>query len=224
MTAEAELTRSLGIRFIDARLLVSEAKLAEGIVGYATKDQIPLIVERAADLFDAKSDEEKAQMRQMHDDLESVKTSRHSSASRGRLEDDASIATVDSTNSFSSMRNSSGLFRKVVSLGGIGRSNNSMNTLQKNALTKVPMRNAVFSDNSMSPAQENPLLKKVGSAGLISKGMRLRSAGLVSTIDKRNRMARIDRLGSILDIQLPSNGNLGDALECIKSGRDWGEA
>ncbi len=224
MTAEAEITRSLGIRFIDARLLASEAKLAEGIVGYATKEQIPTIVERAAEIFEGKPDEEKAKMRQMNEDLECVKSSRHSSASRGKVDDDGSIATVDSTNSFSNTRKSSGFFRKVVSMGGMRKSNNSMNALQKNALTKVPTKNAVFNNSSVGRPQDNPLLKKVSSTGVISKGSGVRSPGMVSAVENRKRMARIDRLGSILDIHVPCAEGMVSSLECIKSGRDWIEA
>lgn len=230
MTAEAEITRALGIRFIDARLLASEAKLAENIVGYATQEQIPIIVNKAVEIFESKSDEEKAKMRQLNDDLESIKSSRHSCASRGRnTDDDTSIATADSTNSFSSLRNSSGLFRKVVSLGGMRRSTNSMNGLQKNALTKVPMTNATFNKAQVLPAPDNPLLKHVSSTGVIPrKGLHAtsqsRSPTMPSSIDKRNRIARVDRLGSILDIQVPSNRRFKKELDCINSGRDWIEA
>lgn len=224
MTAEAEITRALGIRFIDARLLASEAKLAESIVGYATPEQIPIIVNKATEIFHGKSEEEKATMRRLNDDLESIKSSRHSCASRGRTDDDASITTVDSTNSFSSLRNSSGLFRKVVSFGGMRK--NSMNALQKNVLTKVPMTNATFTKAQELSPPENPLLKRVSSTGVIprhtsSKG---RSPTLPSSLEKRNRMARVDRLGSILDIKVPTSGCLSTDLECIRSGRDWIEA
>lgn len=240
MTAEAEITRALGIRFIDARLLASEAKLAESIVGYATQEQIPIIVNKAAEIFHSKPEEEKAMMRQLNDDLESIKCSRHSCASRGRIDDDASIATVDSTNSFSSLRNTSGLFRKVVSFGGMRKSTNSMNSLLKNALAKAPMTNATFSKAQVLPAPDNPLLKSVSSTSAIPlKGThaksQVRSPTLPSCVEKRNRIARVDRLRSIMDIQVPSNRvlhkdivpskrRLNRDLACINSGRDWIEA
>ena len=80
MTVEANLTRELGIRFIDARKLATEARLAEGIEGYPTKEESVRVCRRAFELFDSKSEEEKASLLKLNDDLESIKSSHHSRA------------------------------------------------------------------------------------------------------------------------------------------------
>lgn len=231
MTVEAEITRSLGIRFIDARILASEAKLAQGIVGYASKEQLPSLVSKAAQIFESKPEEEKETMRKLNDDLESIKSSHHSRASlRPERDDDStlegSVHTSGSTTSFSSIRgmarrNSSGVFRKVVSLG----------MLRKNQLPKAAsaMKNATFSSMSTScPKKENPLLHKVHSTGgmvsLSSKTGMLSSSnnGGMAAVEKRNRMARVDRLGEILDISIQVSKANKQPLECIKSGTGLG--
>lgn len=240
MTVEAEITRRLGIRFIDARTLASEAKLSTGVSGYATKDQVPFLVARAVEIFEAKSDYEKEEMRKLNDDLESVKASHHSRSKRMDGDDGSSIHTVDSTASFTSMRSESGFFRKVVSMGAMRRKNSladkgpMKNATFGTAAKVVPTKNASFGAAG-SPIQENPLLKKVSSMGGLPPArstMRRNNSprtviiedktGDLSSADKRNRISRVDRLGAILDIQVPHVPKQG--LECITSGRDWDES
>ena len=220
MTVEADITRKLGIRFIDARALASEAKLARGVTGYATREQVPMLIAKAVQLFQAKSEDEQDEMRRLNEDLESVKDSQHSRSKR--LDDDSgSLHTVDSSASFFSMRrnNDSGFFRKVVSMGTMRNKVNLVSSTKGGG----PMKNATFANNTAgglflsAPAHENPLLKKVSSTGIISRNVTRKNSPrtvvlmenhkcslLSSSGDaKRNRGARVDRLGAILDIPVP---------------------
>jgi len=222
MSVEAEITRQLGITFIDARALGSEAKILEGVEGYATRAQIPQLVARATELFYAKSESEQMEWKQRNEDLESAKSSQHSRHRRDG-DDNSSIQSVESNASLSSNhRNNSGVFRKVVSLSAMRR---------KNAVVaQTPMRNAAFgaSNATFGKAQpmqpkENPLLKRVTSTGGITKNsMKSTRVAASKNFGKKNAMSRIDHLGGILDIQIPNRKS--QPLEAIPSGRDWGEA
>ena len=85
MTVEAILTRELKIRFIDARALVTEAKLILGITGYAQKEQENELIAEAIKVFQAKPKAEQASLQQANDDLESIKSSHHSQGGRDDL-------------------------------------------------------------------------------------------------------------------------------------------
>ena len=78
---EGQLSRQLDIRFIDARELVNEAKLALGITGYASKDQQPLVMQHAQSMFESFPKMEQEKMHQMNGNLMIYKTIQHSQSS-----------------------------------------------------------------------------------------------------------------------------------------------
>ena len=78
---EGHLSRQLDIRFIDARELVNEAKLALGITGYTSKDQEPMVMQHVLSMFESLSTAEQEKMHQMNDTLTTIK-SIHSQSSR----------------------------------------------------------------------------------------------------------------------------------------------
>eukprot|EP00934_Nitzschia_sp_Nitz4_P006379 Nitzschia sp. Nitz4//scaffold83_size84149//705//959//NITZ4_005157-RA/size84149-processed-gene-0.83-mRNA-1//-1//CDS//3329558896//6369//frame0 len=79
-TIESILTRELNVRFIDARVISSEAKVALGIQGYPSAEQLPALHREAERIFYAKSVQERSSMQQMNMSFESMKqTSSHSS-------------------------------------------------------------------------------------------------------------------------------------------------
>jgi phosphoribosylformylglycinamidine (FGAM) synthase-like amidotransferase family enzyme len=71
---EGHLSRQLDIRFIDARELVNEAKLALGITGYASKDQEPLVMQHALHMFENLPKTEQEKMHQMNGTLMTIKS------------------------------------------------------------------------------------------------------------------------------------------------------
>ena len=74
MTVEASLTRELDIRFIDARVLATEAKLNLGLTCYPGKAQERLITREAIRIFREERPEQfKTILRQQKADLESAK-------------------------------------------------------------------------------------------------------------------------------------------------------
>lgn len=81
MTAEAFLTRELGIRFIDARNLITEAKLELGILGYPTKSQVEEIQVAAIKSFFTKTQSEQQAMIRLGEDLDAVKSAHHTPSS-----------------------------------------------------------------------------------------------------------------------------------------------
>ena len=81
MPIEAALTRELEIRFIDARNLVSEAKMKLGIIGYTCDTQEAELLQVATQLFHEQTDDKKSAMRRMKMSLDAVKTQRQSSIS-----------------------------------------------------------------------------------------------------------------------------------------------
>lgn len=226
MTVEAEVTRQLGIRFIDARALASEAKLLEGVSGYATKEQETKLIHRATELFYAKPLEEQLELKQRNDEFESIKSSQHS-RHRREGDDNSSIHTAESNGSLSSVsRKNSGMFRKVVSLGGMRRKNAVVaHAPGRNANSGVA--NATFTtvEASRHHPKENPLMKRVTSTGGITSSMKSKRipASSLENKKKNNRMTRVDQLGEIMDISIPTPSHR-QPLECIQSGRDWGEA
>lgn len=73
MSAESYLSRELDIRFIDARVLVNEAKLNLNIHGYMDKEQQILIQREAIRLFKLRGRKEALYMRRANWELDSVK-------------------------------------------------------------------------------------------------------------------------------------------------------
>ena len=70
---ESILTRQLDLRFIDARTLATEARIALAIEGYPSKDDIHMIVAEAVKIFQQKSLDEQQSMQQLHWNLEAIK-------------------------------------------------------------------------------------------------------------------------------------------------------
>jgi hypothetical protein len=73
MSVESYLTRELDIRFLDARNIVTEAKVSLGIQGYPSKDQLKELKLESMRLFAIIPESQKTSMRRMSSDLESVK-------------------------------------------------------------------------------------------------------------------------------------------------------
>eukprot|EP00934_Nitzschia_sp_Nitz4_P006660 Nitzschia sp. Nitz4//scaffold83_size84149//1530//1856//NITZ4_005158-RA/size84149-processed-gene-0.11-mRNA-1//1//CDS//3329558899//6650//frame0 len=88
-TIESILTRELNLRFIDARIIASEAKVALGIQGYPSAAQLPALHQEAERIFYTKSAQERSSMQQMNVDFESMKHSAHSVHS----DDESSVAS-----------------------------------------------------------------------------------------------------------------------------------
>jgi hypothetical protein len=82
MTVESLLTRELEIRFIDARSIVTEAKVSLGIHGYPSKDQESKVREEAIKIFRQRPEETQTTMRRLSTDLEAIKISADSLSSR----------------------------------------------------------------------------------------------------------------------------------------------
>lgn len=75
MSIEAALTRQLGIRFIDARELSTEAKITLGIVHYPNKTEQEEIIDVATTIFQKRSPAVRGALRRMKSDFEKSKTS-----------------------------------------------------------------------------------------------------------------------------------------------------
>lgn len=88
MTVEAILTRRLGITFIDARAIATEAKLALQIHGYPTDAEKEMLVEEALKIYEQTPEDTRDAMRS---NLESLEQSKY----YGGLS--ASSLTIDST-------------------------------------------------------------------------------------------------------------------------------
>jgi hypothetical protein len=73
VSIESMLTRQLDLRFIDARILATEARIALGIEGYPSKDDVELIVAEAVNIFQQKSQEEQKSMQELHWNLKAMK-------------------------------------------------------------------------------------------------------------------------------------------------------
>lgn len=73
-TVEATLTRKLGIRFIDARSLATQAKINLNIFGYPNTEQEKKIIEEAVVIFESKSAEDRISLLELNDELESAKS------------------------------------------------------------------------------------------------------------------------------------------------------
>lgn len=73
MTVESLLTRKLEIRFIDARNIVTEAKVSLGIHGYPSKDEEREVREEAIKIFRQRPEETQTAMIRLSADLEAIK-------------------------------------------------------------------------------------------------------------------------------------------------------
>ena len=94
---ESMLTRQLDLRFIDARTLATEARIALGIEGYPAKEDINTIVAKAVHIFQQKSLDEQQSMQRLHWNLEAIKFP-NGAMSIGESVDSASDhASVDSS-------------------------------------------------------------------------------------------------------------------------------
>jgi hypothetical protein len=90
MSVESYLTRELDIRFIDARNIVTQAKVSLGIQGYHSKDQLKELTLESMQLFAIRPEAQKTSMRRMSSDLESVKIPVGSLSSKAyNLEEDS---------------------------------------------------------------------------------------------------------------------------------------
>ena len=73
MPAETLLTRTLGITFLDARILTNGAKLNLGIDGYPSEHEEERLIKEAIRLYESSSAEDKQMLKQAKGDLDSVK-------------------------------------------------------------------------------------------------------------------------------------------------------
>ena len=81
MTVESQLTRRLGITFLDARALATEAKLNQGITGYPNKAQVDDLIEEAIRIFRNEPEEYQTACQEKRNSLDNAKNSMHSVAS-----------------------------------------------------------------------------------------------------------------------------------------------
>ena len=102
VSIESMLTRQLDLRFIDARTLATEARIALGIEGYPSKDDIHTIVNEAVKIFQQKSLEEQQCMQRLHWNLEAVKFPTGAMSNAGE-------SSMDSASDHSSVTSSSSL-------------------------------------------------------------------------------------------------------------------
>ena len=73
---ESSVSRELEIRFIDAKAIVTDAKLNLGIEGYPSERQARYLQTEAIRIFvEEKSETERLHMRLLHDKLNQVKSS-----------------------------------------------------------------------------------------------------------------------------------------------------
>jgi hypothetical protein len=192
MTIEAALTRELGIRFIDARCLATEAKLREAIEGYPTEEQKAKLLQTAFVLFDEKSEDEQFAMKQLNDDLESVKSSHSHSVKRGGHDQDGSEHSCSTIASQNSRGSESSLIRKVCSMGAIrGKRRGSDKSAGE--------RNSVFNLSGSHSSTGD-----MKGSGMIGKS-RAKKDVQIEGMPPQVRSSRVNRLGKILEIKLPSN-------------------
>ena len=79
-SVESLLTRELNLRFIDARTIAAEARVALEIDGYPNTDRANEIRVEAIRIFQNKAELEKEAMRRMNCELDAVKCATMSSA------------------------------------------------------------------------------------------------------------------------------------------------
>mmetsp|Transcript_104213 Transcript_104213/g.156054 ORF Transcript_104213/g.156054 Transcript_104213/m.156054 type:complete len:193 (+) Transcript_104213:78-656(+) len=192
MTIEAALTRELGIRFIDARCLATEARLREGIDGYPTEQQKSRLLKTAFEIFDEKSEDERFAMKQLNDDLESVKSSHSHSVKRGGNDMDGSDHSGSTIASQNSRGSESGLIKKVCSLG-------ALRGKRRGAADKAAgEKNAAFGLSGSSSQGDMKATSMFGKS-------RAKKDVHIEGMPPQTRSSRVNRLGNILDIKVPSN-------------------
>ena len=99
---EGFLTRELNIRFIDARQITNEAKIALGIEGYPSKSQMRALRHQALAIFETRPSHAKDTMRQLSGELDAVKARSSAHAHpQGSLSDKEDSSSSDD-NSISS--------------------------------------------------------------------------------------------------------------------------
>jgi hypothetical protein len=99
MNVESLLTRELEIRFIDARNIVTEAKVSLGIHGYPSKRQAIEVREESIKIFRQRPEETQTAMRRLSADLEAIKIPAGSLNSRAS-DSDGESEDVSSCTSF----------------------------------------------------------------------------------------------------------------------------
>ena len=77
MPVETILTRTLGIRFMDARRFANEAKLNLGIEGYPTASQEELLVKEAIRMYESSTIQTKQSLKKAKDEFDAIKISRN---------------------------------------------------------------------------------------------------------------------------------------------------
>ena len=103
MPIEATLTRTLDIRFIDARAIANEAKLNLGISGYPSQQEEAMLVDEAIRIFDQSPTAMKSSMRRLRDHLDACKSS-SDLFSRSNMDNDESYS--ESSDDFARKRTS----------------------------------------------------------------------------------------------------------------------
>jgi hypothetical protein len=122
MSVESYLTRELDIRFIDARNIVTEAKVSLGIRGYPSKDQLKELTLESMRLFEIRPEAQKTSMRRMSSDLESVKIPVGSLSSRAYdLEDSDGSSNLSGVEFNESGKTKTQQFSRKVSLSMLTR-------------------------------------------------------------------------------------------------------
>ena len=81
MTVESTLCRALNIRFIDARGLVTEAKLNMGIIGYYDETLHDQLLDEARRLYEELDEDRRVQLGVLKSELDGIKIQRNSSRS-----------------------------------------------------------------------------------------------------------------------------------------------
>ena len=118
MSVESTLVKALDIRFIDARLIATEAKLNMGIDGYPKEDQVQDIIKESMRIFDRRPTEDRIAMKTLHNKLNRIKSmsSHNSNSDDGSSSGDerkSAEFSVDSTTS-GGRRSSDGSFKFKV--------------------------------------------------------------------------------------------------------------
>ena len=107
MSIESSLMRGLEIRFIDAKLMVTEAKLSLGISGYTSEDNIDQqerIIDEAIRIFHTKPEPEQVAMHVLHNRLNAIKSKGGSScgSSVGTRTAPSLVSSMDNDEDYSS--------------------------------------------------------------------------------------------------------------------------
>ena len=108
---ESSVSRELEIRFIDAKAIVTDAKLNLGIAGYPSERQARHIQREAFRIFvEEKSETERMHMRLLHNKLNQVKSA---IIIDNDVSDEFSSRTSYSSSTSSNNRSSGSMFNKL---------------------------------------------------------------------------------------------------------------